>query len=60
MKTLLFLKAVCDYIGGFGDVAPVRVPSWLAPWLWGAWWVFLAGLIILFSGQTSKFLYIDF
>ena len=26
----------------------------------GLWWGVLAALIILFSGQTSKFIYIDF
>ena len=30
-------------------------------WIWrGLWWGVLAGLILLFSGQTSKFIYIDF
>lgn len=60
MKHLLFIKAVCEYLEGLGDKPPVRVPDWLTPWLWGAWWILLAVLIILFCGQTSKFLYIDF
>lgn len=30
-------------------------------WFWrGLWWGLLAGAILLFSGQTSKFIYIDF
>ena len=30
-------------------------------WVWrGIWWGVLAALILLFSGQTSKFIYIDF
>ncbi len=26
----------------------------------GLWWGLMAGLILLFSGQSSKFIYIDF
>lgn len=60
MKHFLFIKTLCEYLEGFGDEPPVRVPAWLAACLWGVWWVVLAVLIVLFCGQTSKFLYIDF
>ena len=29
-------------------------------WFRGLWWGILAGAILLFCGQTSKFIYIDF
>ena len=38
------------------DGKPVRY----SPWLRGVWWGLLVGGIILFCGQTSKFIYIDF
>ena len=60
MKILLRLKALIEYLGGLGDNAPVRLPAWLAPWLWGLWWAMLAFMVIVFCGQTSKFIYIDF
>lgn len=60
MKTLQRIKALLEFLGGLGDEAPVRVPAWLAPWLWGAWWAFLTMIIVFFCGQSSKFIYIDF
>ena len=60
MKTLQRIKLLLEYLGGLGYEAPVRVPAWLAPWLWGAWWAFLTMIIVFFGGQSSKFIYIDF
>ena len=76
MKIVSDLKATVEYLGGSEEetsllsmAAPGRPSqarlSWLAsavrsPWLRGLWWAFLALLILLFSGQTSKFIYIDF
>ncbi len=60
MKTLQRIKLLLEYLGGLGDEAPVRVPAWLGPWLWGAWWAFLTMIIVFFCGQSSKFIYIDF
>jgi hypothetical protein len=27
---------------------------------WGMWWGILVGIMLIFSGQSSKFIYIDF
>lgn len=54
------IKEVLEHIGGCTETPPAKVPEWLSPWLWGAWWAFLAVLVIFFCGQTSKFIYIDF
>ena len=60
MKGFELFKAVCEYLEGARDEAPV-VCRWLAsPWIQGLWWGLLAGAILLFSGQTSKFIYVDF
>jgi hypothetical protein len=60
VRRLNWLKDFCDYIGGSREEPPEGVP-FLATALWrGLWWGFLAGAIILFCGQTSKFIYIDF
>ena len=38
-----------------------RIPGWMrSPVLWGLWWGVLILLMLAFSGQTSKFLYVDF
>lgn len=54
------MKAFLEYIGGSSDQPPCgwRVP--LASPLWGLWWGVLLALIMLFCGQSSKFIYIDF
>jgi hypothetical protein len=53
------VKGWLEYLGGARDVAPGGVTIDL-PLLWAIWWsaLFLAGWI--FSGQASKFIYIDF
>jgi len=53
-------KNICDYVGGSREVAPEHIPLLASPWWFGLWWGLLAGLILLFCGQTSKFIYIDF
>ena len=53
-------KNICDYIGGSREEAPEHIPLLASPWWFGLWWGLLAGLILLFCGQTSKFIYIDF
>jgi len=54
-------KTICEYAGGVQDDLP---PAWLAwmrnPLWWGIWWAILILLIVAFSGQSSKFIYIDF
>ncbi len=49
-----------DYLGGSRETPPPGAAV-LASACWiGIWWGLLAGLILLFCGQTSKFIYIDF
>jgi hypothetical protein len=60
MKALEQFKAVCEYLEGAREVAPVRFKLLSSPWIQGLWWGLLAGAILLFSGQTSKFIYVDF
>ena len=60
MNVFLRIKEALEYIGGCSEEPPVKVPAWLSPWLWGAWWALLAVVVIFFCGQTSKFIYIDF
>lgn len=56
----LWMKDACEYVGGVLDAPPagLRLPTH-SP-LWGVWWAVLACLILLFCGQSSKFIYIDF
>jgi hypothetical protein len=56
MRSLEQFKAVCEYLEGARD----RLKVLASPWFQGLWWGLLAGAILLFSGQTSKFIYIDF
>jgi hypothetical protein len=58
--SLRFLKDFCDYLGGSREKPPVGFAFLASPWWLGIWWGLLAGLILLFCGQTSKFIYIDF
>jgi hypothetical protein len=60
MKTLESIKTVCEIIGGSRELPPESRAARYAPWVRGLWWGVLAGAIILFCGQTSKFIYIDF
>lgn len=54
------MKALLEYLGGSRDEAPAFFRLSLAsPW-WGIWWGILLCLIIIFCGQSSKFIYIDF
>lgn len=60
MKTLLWLKAFLELLGGCGTPAPAGA-AWIERgWVRGLWWGALLVVIILFCGQTSKFIYIDF
>lgn len=58
--SLQSFKNLCDYLGGSREDVPARHPLLASPWLIGLWWGLLAGVILLFCGQTSKFIYIDF
>ena len=61
MAQLLWVQHVLEYIGGEIDSPPVGFPVRLTNLLiWGLWWAALAAIIYIFSGQSSKFIYIDF
>jgi hypothetical protein len=53
-------KHLLEYIGGEIDEPPrgLRLPLG-SPW-WGLWWGLLACAIMVFCGQASRFIYIDF
>ncbi len=55
-----WLKHFCEYLGGSRDTPPEGVNVPLTSVFWGLWWGLLLALILVFSGQTSKFIYIDF
>ena len=57
---LRWFKDAFDYIGGSREHPPLGAGLLASPWWIGIWWGLLAGLILLFCGQTSKFIYIDF
>ena len=59
---LTWLKNFFDYLGRkLSREEPPPGAACLTSSLWlGLWWGLLIGLILLFCGQTSKFIYIDF
>ena len=60
MKTLVWLKAFLEYLGGCAESPPEGVRVRFASLGWGIWWGLLACAVAVFCGQTSKFIYIDF
>ena len=58
MKSLHWLKDAFDYLGGAREEPPAGLE--LPVWWRGVWWGLLLAALLLFSGQTSKFIYIDF
>lgn len=61
MKLLSWLQRVLEYLAGEIDNPPAAFPVALSNSLfWGAWWAVLMAIIYIFSGQSSKFIYIDF
>lgn len=60
MKLLILVQSVLEYLGGSLEEPPVRFQKLASPVVQGLWWGILAGAILLFCGQTSKFIYIDF
>jgi hypothetical protein len=53
------LMAWLEQLGGSRDVTPGDWSA-LRLALWGLWWGVLIVMIMVFGGQTSKFIYIDF
>ena len=60
MPVLSWLKHASEYLGGGRDCPPAGFPLSPGSPLWGLWWGALTALIVLFCGQSSKFIYIDF
>jgi hypothetical protein len=61
LRLLNEVAAALEYLGGVRERPPERWLSWMqAPIWWGIWWALLILLALSFSGQTSKFIYIDF
>jgi hypothetical protein len=57
---LYWIKNFFDYLAGAREEPPPGA-AFLSSSLWiGLWWGLMIGLILLFCGQTSKFIYIDF
>ncbi len=62
MRDFEKIKGFLEYLGGNFEAVPTLgsfrfLKSRLAR---GLWWGFLAAAILLFCGQRSKFIYIDF
>jgi hypothetical protein len=60
MAQVLWLKHLFEYLAGCRDVPPSGLPVSPSSLMWGLWWGLLTVLIIIFCGQSSKFIYIDF
>ena len=61
MATNMWMQQMLEYLGGARDEPPAGFP--VAPgdwWFWALWWGLMALAILVFSGQSSKFIYIDF
>ena len=55
------VRAIFEYAGKVRDDAPPDWLAWMRSPLWlGILWTILILLIAAFSGQSSKFIYIDF
>jgi hypothetical protein len=57
---LSWIKHLFDYLGASREEPPPGARFLASPLWLGIWWGILIGLILLFCGQTSKFIYIDF
>jgi len=57
---LSWIKAFFDYLAGALEEPPPGAAFLSSPLWIGLWWGLMIGLILLFCGQTSKFIYIDF
>ena len=58
---LAAIRACLDFMGGVHTAPPPRMARWISnPIVWGIWWAFLMLVVLAFSGQASRFIYIDF
>ena len=61
MKKIQWVQHALEYFGGSRDEPPPLCAIALSNSIfWGFWWAALSLLIYVFSGQSSKFIYIDF
>ena len=61
MSRLAWCQNLLEYLAGEKDEAPVGFQVGLDNFLfWGIWWCILIGIVFIFSGQSSKFIYINF
>ena len=61
LQAIGYTRALFDFIGGVRADPPSRAVGWLSsPLVWGVWWAFLVLVVLAFSGQASRFIYIDF
>jgi hypothetical protein len=51
---------LCEFLQGSTETPPPSLRNLSSPLWRGLWWGLLAGVVLLFCGQTSKFIYIDF
>lgn len=51
---------VLEKLGGSRELSPESFQRPFVRLLYGLWWGLLIAMIAVFSGQTSKFIYIDF
>lgn len=57
---LSWIKHFFDYLSASREEPPPGADFLASPLWLGLWWGLMIGLILLFCGQTSKFIYIDF
>ncbi len=55
-----WFKRFCEYLEGAVDEPPAGGAILKSAWVTGLWWTALAVSILIFCGQSSKFIYIDF
>jgi len=61
LQLLEKIKSILEYLGGVSEDLPLESLRWMrGPLWWGTWWAVLILSIVAFSGQSSKFIYIDF
>jgi hypothetical protein len=61
MSWLQWFQDVLEYLAGEQDTPPSGFSVSLSNFLfWGIWWSILVGIVFVFSGQSSRFIYIDF
>ena len=61
MSWFTWFREALEYLAGEKDSAPSGFPITLENYLfWGLWWSILIGIVFIFAGQSSKFIYIDF